>query len=397
MKEIGGLEQSMTKKNNEVEVVETVTKDVETMPINSNDVELPKRKGFFSKRDKSAKKGIHKNELTDGAKKSMRTRIISAIVGLGIIVPALFLGDWIYFAVITFALGVACYEILGCTNKRTVVTVIVYFIFVALIAYWPLFRTMAISGAAISKIDQYYQMIYLPIIVMVVGVFLVFLLTVIYKDFTVHDACFMITMAILVGFGFQCLFYLRCYPITLYENAEVQAWNFTINNTIKPSMLLVFVILSTFMTDTGAYFVGVFFGKNKMNERISPKKTWEGFVGGVVISFLLSSAFGITVTACGFPLFGDKEGNYFVSLSKNWYLILILSLIIPLFATLGDFVFSSIKRYWGIKDYGKLIPGHGGVLDRLDSILFTVIVASIFVFMLSAINEGKFNWDQFLV
>ena len=88
----------MTKKNNEVEVVETVTKDVETMPINSNDVELPKRKGFFSKRDKSAKKGIHKNELTDGAKKSMRTRIISAIVGLGIIVPALFLGDWIYFA-----------------------------------------------------------------------------------------------------------------------------------------------------------------------------------------------------------------------------------------------------------------------------------------------------------
>ena len=131
MKEIGGLEQSMTKKNNEIEVVKTVTKDVETMPINSNDVELPKRKGFFSKRDKSAKKGIHKNELTDGAKKSMRTRIISAIVGLGIIVPALFLGDWIYFAVITFALGVACYEILGCTNKRTVVTVIVYFIFVA--------------------------------------------------------------------------------------------------------------------------------------------------------------------------------------------------------------------------------------------------------------------------
>ena len=80
MKEIGGLEQSMTKKNNEVEVVETVTKDVETMPINSNDVELPKRKGFFSKRDKSARKGIHKNELSDGAKKSMRTRIISALL-----------------------------------------------------------------------------------------------------------------------------------------------------------------------------------------------------------------------------------------------------------------------------------------------------------------------------
>ncbi len=386
----------MKKKDDVIEVVSVAEKDVETMPINSNDVETPVRRGFFSKKEKN-QGFFKKNELSSGAKKSMLTRIISAIVGLIIVVPAIFLGDWIYFAVITFALGVACYEILGCTNRRTVVTLIVYFIFVALIAYWPLFKYMAVNGAAISKIDQYYQMIYLPIIVVVVGVFLVFLLTVIYKDFTVHDACFLIAMAILLGFGFQCLFYLRYYPISLYQNAEVKAWDFTISNTIKPSMLLVFVILSTFMTDTGAYFVGVFFGKNKMNERISPKKTWEGFVGGVVISFVLSSVFGIVLTVCGFPIFGDKDGNFFVSLADNWYLILILSLIIPLFATLGDFVFSSIKRYWGIKDYGKLIPGHGGVLDRLDSILFTVIVASIFVFMLSAINEGKFNWEQFLV
>ena len=368
--------------------------DVETVSINADDVETPKKKGFFSRREKTNKGEhvSHHNELSKGTKKSMVTRILSAIVGLAIVVPAIFLGDWIYFGLITLALIFACYEILGCTNKRTVLTVIVYFIFVASIAYWPLFRQMALHGADISKIDAYYRQICLPIIVVIVGTFFVFFLTVIYKDFTVHDACFLIAMAILVGLGFQCLFYLRYVPIYLFNSPDVEAWNFTVDNTLRPSLLLIFVITSTFLTDTGAYFVGVFFGKNKMNERISPKKTWEGFVGGVVISSLISASIGITTTACGYPILPA-----FNSLKDSWYLILILSLIIPLFATLGDFVFSSIKRYWGIKDYGKLIPGHGGVLDRLDSIIFAVIVTSIFVFMLTSITTDGFNWEKFLV
>ena len=383
----------MKKKNDEVKEVVSipVEDDVESIAINSNDVETPKRKGFFSRRDKSSeRKGLHKNELSSGAKKSMRTRIISAVVGLAIIIPAIFLGDWIYFGLVSVALLIACYEILGCTNKRTLITVIVYFIFVALIAYWPLFRSLA-TGFKESKAEVYYQKIYLPITVVIIGVFLVFFLTVIYKDFTVHDACFLIAMAVLVGLGFQCLFYLRYVPIYLFDVQGAEAFNFTVDNSIRPSMLLIFVIISTFMTDTGAYFVGVFFGKNKMNERISPKKTWEGFVGGVVISFTLSCIFGLVSAACGFPIHPD------LTVENGWYLILILSLIIPIFATLGDFVFSSIKRYWGIKDYGRLIPGHGGVLDRLDSIIFSVIVTSIFIFMLSSITKDGFNWEQFLV
>ena len=382
----------MKKKNDIVETNKPVeVKDLDDISINSNDAEVPVKKGFFSKREKS--KGIHleKNQLSSGAKKSMRTRIISAVVGLAIVVPAVFLGDWIYFGVITLAMVFACYEILGCTNKRTFVTVIIYFLFVALIAYWPLFQQIIKEGIFVSKIDYYYQMIKLPILVIVFGTFLAFFLTVIYKDFTVHDACFMIAMAILLGFGFQCLFYLRYCPIYLFGVQDVQAWNFSVDNTVRPSLLLIFVIVSTFMTDTGAYFVGVFFGKNKMNERISPKKTWEGFVGGVVISFIISTVFGIVSSACNFPI------HPMLDLSTGWYWILILSLLIPLFATLGDFVFSSIKRYWGIKDYGKLIPGHGGVLDRLDSIIFAVIIASIFIFMLSAITDGRIDWTQFLV
>lgn len=332
----------------------------------------------------------HHNTLSSSAKSSMATRIISAVVGLAILVPAIFLGDWIYFALLTFALAVACWEILGCANKRTPLIFIIYFFIVALITYWPVFKTLIVSGLdAGGKIENYFQSIYLSILVVLVTTFFMFGLTVIYKDFTVLDACFLITMAILIGFGFQCLFYLRYYPITLF-GVQVTAWTFTVDSTVKPSLLLIFVIASTFLTDTGAYFVGVFFGKNKMNERISPKKTWEGFFGGIVVSFIISSAIALTLSACSYPIIP------FLTIEK-WYYILIVCFLIPLFATLGDFVFSSIKRYWGIKDYGKLIPGHGGVLDRLDSIFFAVIISAIFISMLSSIVDGKFDWSAFLV
>ena len=334
---------------------------------------------------------LNKNELSKSAKSSMLTRILSAIVGLAIVVPAMVLGDWIYFGFITIALGIACWEILGCANKRTVLIFIIYFIFVAMIAYWPMFKQMLINGFTLGKIDNYFQSVYLSVVIVVLGIFFLFGLTVIYKDFTVLDACFLIAMGVLIGFGFQCLFFLRYFPNVYFGTIGDQSLVFTVDNTIKPSLLLLFVIVATFLTDTGAYFVGVFFGKNKMNERISPKKTWEGFVGGIVISFLVSSGIGLAFAAGGYPILPIFD-------LEHWYFIMILSLLIPLLATLGDFVFSSIKRYWGIKDYGKLIPGHGGVLDRLDSIFFAVIISSVFVFMLYSLNEaGDFNWSQFLV
>ena len=346
---------------------------------------------IVDKKDQDLQRNVHHNTLSSSAKSSMATRIISGIVLILILVPSVFLGDWIYFGLMTFALAIACWEILGCANKRAPLIFIIYFLIVALIAYWPIFRALIVEGVEKGgRIDVYFQSIYLPIIVILITVFFMFGLTVIFKDFTVLDACFLITMAILIGFGFQCLFYLRYYPNILFGEAESQAWMFTLDNTIKPSILLLFVIASTFLTDSGAYFVGVFFGKTKMNERISPKKTWEGFFGGIAVSFILSSSIALTLSAINYPIIP------FLTLDK-WYYILIICFLIPFFATLGDFVFSSIKRYWGIKDYGKLIPGHGGVLDRLDSIFFSVIISGIFVFMLSAIIDGKFDWGAFLV
>ena len=131
------------------------------------------------------------------------------------------------------------------------------------------------------------------------------------------------------------------------------------------------------MTDIGAYFIGVFFGKHKMNPRISPKKTWEGFVGGIVISSFFSFGAAMILCVCKHPLVSGLLDL------QHWYLILALSLILPFVATLGDFVFSSAKRHFEIKDFGNIMPGHGGVLDRLDSVIFTMITTAVFLELVS--------------
>ena len=252
------------------------------------------------------------NNVSSSTKHSMLVRTISALVGVAILVPAIALGDWIYFGLTTIALAVACGEILSCAKKKTVLIYIVYFLFVSLMTYWPVLREL-VKGGLKDSISQYFEQLHLSIIVITVGMFLVFFLTVIYKDFTVQDACFLITMSILVGFGFQCLLYLRYSPTS---GMNITSWTYTVDNTIRPSLVLIYVLFSTFMTDIGAYFTGVFFGKNKINERISPNKTWEGFIGGIIISFIFSSALGIGLAAGKYPL------TDYLTL-PNWYYIIL--------------------------------------------------------------------------
>jgi phosphatidate cytidylyltransferase len=113
-----------------------------------------------------------------------------------------------------------------------------------------------------------------------------------------------------------------------------------------------FILLWT--NDTGAYLSGKYLGKNKLFERISPKKTWEGSIGGGILTLVLAYILSI----------------YFTNLNlTNW---LIIAILIAVFGGLGDLVESMLKRSLGIKDSGKLLPGHGGILDRFDGLLLSV-------------------------
>ena len=119
---------------------------------------------------------------------------------------------------------------------------------------------------------------------------------------------------------------------------------------------LVMLLVAAWGSDTFAYFTGMLFGKHKLIPEISPKKTIEGSVGGIVCATLLMTLFGFLV-------------GTFTSLTPN-YLVLVLSgLILSAASQVGDLIASLIKRENGIKDYGRVFPGHGGVMDRFDSVL----------------------------
>jgi phosphatidate cytidylyltransferase len=125
------------------------------------------------------------------------------------------------------------------------------------------------------------------------------------------------------------------------------------SNTV---MFIPFIM--AFFSDTGAYFIGVTMGKHKMCPNISPKKSWEGFAGGIVIAAASLMLYGLLMA---------KIGGFRV----NYALAAVYGLAGSLGSVFGDLSMSVIKRQTGIKDYGKLIPGHGGILDRFDSVLIT--------------------------
>ena len=119
---------------------------------------------------------------------------------------------------------------------------------------------------------------------------------------------------------------------------------------------LLLVFIAAWICDTGAYFAGYFFGKHKMAPNISPKKTIEGAVGGVILNVV------VMIAAC---LIFNRLTDY----TANTLLVGVLTPVFALSGMLGDLIFSYIKRDCGIKDYGKIMPGHGGVLDRFDSVI----------------------------
>jgi phosphatidate cytidylyltransferase len=123
---------------------------------------------------------------------------------------------------------------------------------------------------------------------------------------------------------------------------------------------LLVVLLGVWGFDAAAFFSGRYFGRHKLAPEISPGKTWEGVAGGLVLSII--AALVLTV----------------VPLHVPWYFAILLGVLIGMAATLGDLAESLIKRQTHVKDSGQIMPGHGGMLDRIDSLLFAVIVVYIF-------------------
>ncbi len=159
------------------------------------------------------------------------------------------------------------------------------------------------------------------------------------KSFKIMDGSFILFAIFYIGLTFHALVYLFMKDNGIY--------------------ILFYLLIITVLTDTFAYFTGKLFGKHKLSPLISPKKTIEGSIGGTLIATVVASLYGIFTNEIDF-LF-----------NHSIIYIVILTFGLSILSQFGDLLASVIKRHFKVKDYGNLFPGHGGVLDRLDSILFT--------------------------
>lgn len=154
----------------------------------------------------------------------------------------------------------------------------------------------------------------------------------------------------------------------VYVSIPIAIFNFLVYHPYTDGFdyqVVLFLFLILWMNDTGAYITGRLIGKHKMFPRISPKKSWEGLAGGLLMALL--------TTWLSRPLFPD------VPLLHLW----VLCLVIVIAGTFGDLVESTWKRAAGVKDSGKLMPGHGGILDRFDSLIFAAPAVYIIITLLT--------------
>ena len=129
--------------------------------------------------------------------------------------------------------------------------------------------------------------------------------------------------------------------------------------------ILISIIVLIWTNDTFAYLVGKNIGKNKLFPSVSPKKTIEGFAGGLVFTIIG----------------GVLLANYYI-IASTLFIWIVIAAIVSIFSTLGDLIESKLKRVAGIKDTGNIMPGHGGILDRLDSIIFVIPFINLFYLIL---------------
>ncbi len=262
---------------------------------------------------------------------TMLKRTITAIVALLLFVPVLIFsgtaaGKYVFISVIGALALVAVYEMCGCfgLKKRTSIALPSYLYAIAVTLITVFF----------GDSEKYISFV---LVASFIFMFIAFAAAMFHiGNVRVSQAAGLISTSLYIICGFFSVIYLRYADMGAY--------------------LYWLIFIGAWATDTGAYFVGVLIGKHKLIPQVSPKKTVEGAIGGVL---------GCVV---GYIVFGACV-SHFASLEVNFTALALSAVCISVISQLGDLIASYIKREHDIKDYGNLFPGHGGVMDRFDSII----------------------------
>ena len=254
-------------------------------------------------------------------------RVITAMVGLPIVIGLILLGNiYIMDAVIAVIAMIAMYEYGTCIQKEAKIISWVGYLTALLIAFMHVVSNEVLSAIITFGVPVLLVILFLHVIITDMKI-------------TFKDVAFtFIGILYVVGFlGFLPLLY-------------------GTTGKISGKFLIWFVLFAAWGSDSFAYWMGKNFGKHKFS-KVSPNKTVEGCIGGIL-------------GAMTFSLMGAWVMNTYFETQIAYGIISILSAILSLVGQIGDFSASVIKRYFGVKDFSELFPGHGGMLDRIDSVMF---------------------------
>ncbi|MDF9867459.1 phosphatidate cytidylyltransferase [Bacilli bacterium PM5-3] len=252
----------------------------------------------------------------------MKIRVITALAILGVLIPIIYLSPLMFKIMALVIVAIATHEILDVKKAKN------YLLLTKILLY-------VITLLPLILIKDFTQIN----IIFVVGIIVSFIiLMLIDKNIDFNDMTYLFCVSLFIIIASNSAMYLR--------------------NLDNGFYIIIFTILVTAASDTGAFFAGSAFGKHKLIPRISPNKTVEGLVGGVVLAVIIGVLYSLFLPS-GFD---------------NISIVIIVSIIFGFMAAVGDLFFSAIKRSNNIKDFSNMLPGHGGILDRIDSHLMNLIM-----------------------
>ncbi|MGN0534086.1 MAG: phosphatidate cytidylyltransferase [Eubacterium sp.] len=276
----------------------------------------------------------------------MKQRVITAVCLLAVLAAVVWqIGTPVLVIAVAFLSAVSAGEIMKCANVQNTFIKIIGIAFAALVPFFASEKVMTpwisaeIWGRVINTV---------PNIIFVIALCLAFFLAMLkgYAYTTFEDVTVSFFASVAVPFGFSIFIRLR----DMFDNMQFGVY------------LIFYALICALATDTGAQLTGMAFGKHKMSPNISPKKTVEGAIGGLLFSLVLNGVAIIIYNRVAV-----------VAMDKSMVTVLLACCIpVSFMGMMGDLTASVLKRNFGVKDFGRIFPGHGGVMDRMDSSLFTL-------------------------
>lgn len=282
-------------------------------------------------------------------------RALSAVVLIPIVIALVFFGGWVAFAAAALALFIAAYELHGMFTHKglhplTVLSIVLGLDFLLAAMLYVLHPDPLVPLTLIG----------LGLSALIVITFAWLMLTRKTLDGILVD--WGLTLAAALYLGWPLAFFLLLRGSVMGTSTAGFWW-------------LLALFFMVWANDTFALLTGHYFGRTKLSPLISPAKTWEGFFGGLVFTVIAALVFTILLPSV-----------FYQSLGVAWYHAVILGILVAVASTIGDLAESLLKRGTGVKDSGTIVPGHGGLLDRMDSLLFAVLVVFFYAAFLHAIT-----------